>query len=82
MVESFAKRVGCEGLSQNKALPWSRESIERHKDSWDWRALSFNERLPWSPELIERFVDRWDWDALSDNEGVPWSYGRNWVTAV
>ncbi|HNJ87171.1 MAG TPA: hypothetical protein PKU92_11355, partial [Agitococcus sp.] len=65
-------------LSNNEALPWSLELIERFDDKWDWERLSNNEALPWSLELIERFEDKWRWSGgisldLSYNEAVPWS---------
>ncbi|HNE92244.1 MAG TPA: hypothetical protein PLV16_10425, partial [Agitococcus sp.] len=53
-----------EGLSTNKALPWSLGLIEKFKDRWEWQHLSRNEALPWSLALIERFEDKWSWQGL------------------
>jgi hypothetical protein len=66
-------RWGNEGLSGNKALPWSPDLIERFADRWEWWWLSQNTALPWSSDLIERFADRWEWSALSWNKALPWS---------
>ncbi|WP_200375660.1 hypothetical protein [Thiocystis violacea] len=65
------------GLSCNKALPWSLDLIERFADRWQWGwpGLSDNPALPWSLDLIERFADRWEWGVLglSTNPALPWS---------
>jgi hypothetical protein len=53
--------------SENEALPWSVELIERFLDEWDWNSLSRNEGLPWSLELIEHFKDRWHWTNFANN---------------
>ena len=63
-------------LSENKALPWSLELIEKFEDKWSWiyhgsmsadesddrtTGLIINNALPWTLELIDKFKDHYKW---------------------
>ena len=38
--------MGLGSLSENKALPWSLELIERYEDRWDWAEPSETRPFP------------------------------------
>lgn len=61
------------GLSENRAIPWSKELICSYLQFWDWYQLSSNPALPWSEEFIDYFSEKWDWENLSANENLPWT---------
>ena len=44
-IEKYAEYWDCSSFSQNKALPWSIELIERFKEHCVWQCLAFNEKV-------------------------------------
>src|SRR5690606_16046637 len=74
LIENYINRWYWNGLSINKALPWSKTFIEKHENRWKWNSylgsLNRNESLPWSKELIEKYKDKWDYKSLIKNQYV------------
>lgn len=66
-------RLDWVGLSENPALPWSADLIEKHANRWSWEELSSNPMLPWSIEFIKKYEDKLNWNKLSENPMLPWS---------
>ena len=71
LIHQYNKDAGeLSRISENEAIPWSTELIERYKDKWDWWDLSRNKKLPWSIEFIKKYRKQLRWSHLSYNPGV------------